>query len=203
MHDLCPLHSNHAANKKTLRPGQTPRAAGRAPRGKSAWYRLAARPATSRALGPAGQPSFPASSLPGAAQPPQPEPHPLPSGSAPATLGPPRSSWAGPRRERACALAAGRLPGRDLAKLRSAGPRLTGGRAGGGRASVVGREARSAGLAPVLCGILEVSSVSSPARCSAPLRPALADTVAHPRGVPSPPPPSPARDKKSRRQERG
>lgn len=27
MHDLCPLHSNHAANRKTLCPGQTPRAA--------------------------------------------------------------------------------------------------------------------------------------------------------------------------------
>lgn len=28
MRDLCPHHSNHAANRKTLRPGQTPRAAG-------------------------------------------------------------------------------------------------------------------------------------------------------------------------------
>jgi hypothetical protein len=63
---------------------------------------------------------------------------------------------------------------------------------------VVGREARSAGLAPVLCGILEVSSVSSPARGSAPLRPLslslslfLSPTRSHtpPGGVPSPPPP--------------
>lgn len=66
------------------------------------------------------------------------------------------------------------------------------------------REVRSAGrAAPVLCGILEVSSVSS--LFPALLWPALIETVTHPL-----PPlsslsasPFPPRDKKTRRQERG
>lgn len=69
---------------------------------------------------------------------------------------------------------------------------------------MVGREVHSAGrAAPVLCGILEVSSVS--ARFPAFLWPALIETVTHPL-----PPlsslaasPFPPRDKKTRRQERG
>lgn len=209
-HGPRPLRSKHAANRKNPPPRADASSGRTSPGGRSTWYRLAVPRAAFRALGPAGQPSFPGllPSKSGPA-PPQPEPHPLPSGSAPASLG--RRALPGPgraRRERACALAAGRLPGRDLAKLRSAGPRLTGGRAGGGRASVVGRQARCAGLAPVLCGILEVSSVSSSARGPSPAR-----SRRHGRTPPRRPlaslaaaaaaPFPPARDKKSRRQERG
>lgn len=73
---------------------------------------------------------------------------------------------------------------------------------------MVGRQARCAGLAPVLCGILEVSSVSSSARGPSPAR-----SRRHGRTPPRRPlaslaaaaaaPFPPARDKKSRRQERG
>lgn len=62
--------------------------------------------------------------------------------------------------------------------------------AGGGRASVVEREVRWArSAAPVLCGILEVSSVSS--RFPALLWPALTEAGTHPLPPLSPPPPSP------------
>lgn len=124
----------------------------------------------------------PVSALPDWSQPPQPRrpgPHPLPSGGLPAPAAVRGSALPGrAQAEGACALAAGRLP----ARISRSYVRLAAGDgwpAGGGRASVVGREVRLAGrAAPVLCGILEVSSVSS--RFPALLRPALIETVTHP-----------------------
>lgn len=192
MHDPCPLHSNHAANRETLRPGQTPRAAGRAPP-------EASQPGT--ASSPDRQPpepSVPLDNLPSRPPPFQERPSPRSRSHTrfPPVAPPPHSAAAlflG-RAEAGARMRTGRwAPPRPRSREVTLSRAAADGRPCRGREGVCGRkrEARSAGLAPVLCGILEVSSVSSPARCSAPLRPALADTVAHPRGVPSPPPPSP------------
>lgn len=196
-----PLHSKSTANRN-IRPEQTTRRSSDSPGSKTA----PSEPPDSPTVGlrnlrspQPGRPTFrlrprPSRSVPAPAQPGLPDHTRFPPVAAAPACARQRSSWGGRGRglvrmrpER------GRLPARIS---RSYAPRAAGDGwpAGGGRASRLEREVRSAGrAAPVLCGILEVSSVAS--RLPARLRPALPGPSHTPclRSLPSPPPPSSSR----------
>lgn len=183
MLDPCPLHSNHAANRKALRPGQTPRAARTSPGGRSS-------PASPRRpTGKPPEPWVPRDDLPSRPPPCQERPSPRRQSHTrfpPVAPPPPRSAAvlflgrAGLRRERACALAAGRLPrprSREVTLARAAAD----GRPRRGREGVCGRKRGPLLPGSPQCSVGYWKSRASPPRPAAPLwPPALADTVAHP-----------------------